>query len=235
MRLPKEDALVSWTKITWQLFFWLKHSASSWQPRHFRRCFSSKLRFRRPEMQKLWKITIFNSKLLVYQRVGLPQVVSEFFRSFLAGAWTHGILQGLGGDGKHDMIYMHPPAIKHGNMATGNSFQRTGDFLRKSLIHLQIFGRSWDFSGPQFLELSEAKISSKEQMVMLEDQASQGICCIGTCAAPWADGPQLAPLGAGRRNGTTLGRCDTRITGPTCPMVTFWSLMRKNLRRKSML
>jgi hypothetical protein len=57
----------------------------------------------------------------------------------MAGAWTHGILQGLGGDGKHYMIYMYPPAIKHGNMATAISFQTTGDFLGKCLIHLQIF------------------------------------------------------------------------------------------------
>jgi len=128
--------------------------------------------------------------------------------------------------------------LPQSNMATWQP-----EFPSKQLVifwgnALYICRFSWDFSGPKFGALRR-KICSEEQMVMLEDQASKGICCIyrnlsesiasllhfqiRKCAAlcrraQLAPGPFLAapgppPFGAGRRNGTTLGRCDTRITG----------------------
>ena len=126
-------------------------------------------------------------------------------------------------------------AIKHGNMAEIPSKQLV--IFWGNALYICRF--SWSFSGPQFGALRR-KICSEEQMVMLEDQASKGICCIyrnlsesiasllhfqiRKCAAlcrraQLAPGPFLAApsvssfFAAGGRHGPTLGRCDTRITG----------------------
>ena len=120
-------------------------------------------------------------------------------------------------------------------MATGISFQTTGDFLGKCLIHLQIFmgffrpkiwssekknlfgGANGYAGGPglqgHLLHLSES-IGIYRIIASFPNRKCAALCRRAQLApGPFLAAPGPPPFGAGRRNGTTLGRCDTRITG----------------------
>ena len=149
---------------------------------------------------------------------------------------------------------------KHGNQTWqhgGNSFQTAGDFLGKCLIHLQIFmeffrptiwssekknlfgGANGYAGGPglqgHLLHLSESIgiyrnlshhcfISKSENVLHYAVGPSwlQGLFWPPLPFPPFL--PQVG--GMGRRLEDV-----THELQDGCPMVTFWSLMRKNLRR----
>ena len=184
--------------------------------------------------------------------VGFLQVhwVDDFL---MAGAWTYGILQGLGGDGKHYMIYMYQ--TWQSNMATWRKFLPNSWWFSGEMPYTFA-----DFHGvfqAHNLELWEEKSVRRSKWLCWRTRpprasvASIGIyrnlshhCFISksenvlhyAVGPSWLQGLFWPPLpfppflpqvgGMGRRLEDV-----THELQDGCPMVTFWSLMRKNLRR----